>query len=182
MPFHSPAVLAVYIKTSTVKPLAIKTLTIVTLSPSKRMGGAHWTIEEHHAWLAPGGPAHDLFETLRTRIAEEFPTWDEYVKKYYVGYRVGARRQALSIQARKSGHLVLGIRKHVDELNDPKEAMRRQTRDGRNWAGMPTMMTLAVPAILTMRWTSLSSCSRHVFMAGRSCMKLVPIWANNMCA
>lgn len=31
MPFHSPAVLAVYIKTSTVKPLAIKTLTIVTL-------------------------------------------------------------------------------------------------------------------------------------------------------
>lgn len=116
--------------------------TLAKYTPSKRKDGTEWTIEEHHTWLASGGPAHDLFETLRARIAEEFPSWTEYVKKYYVGYRVGKRRQTLSIQARKSGHLVLGIRKHVDELKDPKKLCVDKRATGGIGPGMPTMVVL----------------------------------------
>lgn len=64
------------------------------------------------------------------------------MKKYYVGYRVGKRKQTLSIQARKSGHLVLGVRKTVDELNDPNGICVDKRAVQGIGPSMPTMIIL----------------------------------------
>lgn len=57
--------------------------------PKKNSEETTWTIEEHHSWMAKGGPCYDLFVTLQNRLAIEFPSWKEEVKKYYVGYKTG---------------------------------------------------------------------------------------------
>ncbi|MDO4538600.1 MAG: DUF1524 domain-containing protein [Coriobacteriales bacterium] len=116
--------------------------TLAKYMPSKRKDGTEWSIEKHHAWFANGGPAHVLFETLRVRIAEEFPLWTEYVKKYHIGFRVGKRKRTLSILARKSGHLALGVHKSVDELNNPNGIRVDKRAVQGIGPGMPTMIIL----------------------------------------
>lgn len=109
--------------------------------PAKRKNGVEWSIREHHPNLDVGGSAHGLFETLRARIAEEFPSWTEYVKKYYVGYRTSEGKQALSIIGRK-GRLALGLRKTVDILDDPEGICIDKRSVGGVGPGMPTLIIL----------------------------------------
>lgn len=82
-----------------------------------------WTMEERHAAFLEGGKCHDLFENLVERISEEHPDWEQYVMKYYVGYRTGGRKLRLALQERTSGkgRIALCLPKNVDDLSDPKD-------------------------------------------------------------
>lgn len=109
--------------------------------PQKRTEGITWTIENHHSWMAKGGPCYDLFTTLRNRLAVEFPSWKEDVKKYYVGYKAGTKL-ALSVKDRKTGKLVLGLRAAIDKFNDPKGICVDKRDAGGIGPGMSTMIVL----------------------------------------
>lgn len=109
--------------------------------PQKTSEGIAWTIEEHHSWMAKGGPCYSLFTTLQDRLATEFPSWKEDVKKYYVSYKSG-KKLTLSVQDRKTGKLVLGLRGSIEEFSDPKGLCVDKRSTGGIGPGMSTMVTL----------------------------------------
>ena len=82
-----------------------------------------WTMEERHAAFLKGGKCYDLFEELVERISEEHPDWEQYVMKYYVGYRTGRRKLRLALMERTSGkgRIALCLPKSIDDLDDPKD-------------------------------------------------------------
>lgn len=105
---------------------------------SGRQTKRKWSIEENHPYLANGGPAHALFQALRTRIADEFPQWEEYVTRYYIGYRKG-KHGLIRIEGQQSGELAIGLPKPIEELDDPERLCvdKRSVTDGKpsGWLG-----------------------------------------------
>ncbi|WP_175578305.1 GmrSD restriction endonuclease domain-containing protein [Bifidobacterium jacchi] len=97
-----------------------------------------WSIEEDHPYLANGGRAHKLFQVLRARITAECPQWEEYVTKYYIGYRKGTHR-LIRVEGQQSGELAIGLTKPIEELDDPKHLCidKRRDADGKpsGWLG-----------------------------------------------
>lgn len=96
---------------------------IDALRPKKgRPGVSGWTIEEHHRWIAEGGPCHALFASLASAIEDAHPDWEMYVTKYYVGYRTGKRRLRLALMSRigGNGRITICLSKSVDDIIDAK--------------------------------------------------------------
>ena len=114
---------------------------IAKYRPQKTPDGITWTIEEHHPWMAEGGPCRDLFAALKSRLYDEFPTWKEDVRKYYIGFKDG-KRLTLSVQDRKTGKLVLGFRDSIDSFDDPKGICVDKRAAGGIGPGMRTMVVL----------------------------------------
>ena len=114
---------------------------IAKYRPQKTPDGITWTIEEHHQWMAEGGPCRDLFAALKSRLYDEFPTWKEDVRKYYIGFKDG-KRLTLSVQDRKTGKLVLGFRDSIDSFDDPKGICVDKRAAGGIGPGMRTMVVL----------------------------------------
>lgn len=81
-----------------------------------------WTLEEHHPWLAEGGPCRALFEVLVGRVQQDNPDWEMYITKYYVGFRTGKRKLHFALEARVGGggKIRLALAKSVDDLIDAK--------------------------------------------------------------
>lgn len=49
---------------------------VEVLKPKKgKASDINWTTEEHHRWLAEGGPCHALFVSLTEAIEEAYPSW-----------------------------------------------------------------------------------------------------------
>lgn len=113
--------------------------------PSKATGEEPiWTIEDNHAWVADGGICHDLFEAFTARIEEEHPDWEQYVTKFYIGYRSGPRKMHLSIHPRKGdgGRLAIGLPRPVEELDDSLDIAKDKRSAGGFGPGMPTFVNL----------------------------------------
>lgn len=111
-----------------------------------KQGSIDWTIEEHHAWMAEGGPCHGLFEALTSRIELEHPDWEMYVAKYYVGFRTGKRSLHFAVIDRFSGgngRLALCLTKSVDDLIDPKVLCSDKRSAGGIGPGCPTFANFA---------------------------------------
>lgn len=92
------------------------------LKPKKGKAQAtEWTIEEHHHWLAEGGPCRSLYLVLTSAIEDAHPNWEMYVTKHYVGYRTGKRKLRLAFIPRVGGggRIALCLPKSVDDFHDP---------------------------------------------------------------
>ncbi len=111
---------------------------------------AGWTIEEHHPSFMPGGECHELFGALCEAVEQANPDWEQYVAKYYVGYRTGGRRLRIAIQERTStGSLAIGLVRTVDDLVDP-EGRAQDKRDVQNFGpGCPTRVDVRTVADIT---------------------------------
>ena len=80
-----------------------------------------WDLASTHPSFMPGGECHELFGLLCSALEEECPGWEQYVAKYYVGYRTGGKRLRVAIQERTStGTLAIALPRSVDELSDPE--------------------------------------------------------------
>lgn len=113
--------------------------------PSKTTGEEPiWTIEDNHAWVAVGGICYELFEAFTARIEEEHPDWEQYVTKFYIGYRTSGRKMHLSIHPRKGdgGRLAIGLPKPIEDLEDPIRITKDKRSAGGFGPGMPTFVNL----------------------------------------
>ncbi|MDD6769083.1 MAG: hypothetical protein PUD82_06825, partial [Coriobacteriaceae bacterium] len=96
---------------------------VESLKPKKGSDGQTiWTIEERHPWIAEGGICRPLFEAIEQSISEHHPDWEQYITKYYVGYRTGGKKLRIAMMPRigGGGRIALCLTKSVDDLVDPK--------------------------------------------------------------
>lgn len=116
---------------------------VEALKPKKgKASDTNWTIEEHHRWLAEGGPCRALFVSLTEAIEEAHPSWELYVTKHYVAYRTGKRELRLAIVPRigGGGRIALCLPKTVDDLHDAKGLCVDKRPIGGVAAGCPTFV------------------------------------------
>ncbi|MDO4796714.1 MAG: DUF262 domain-containing protein [Coriobacteriales bacterium] len=109
----------------------------------ERKPDAGWTLEDNHPAFMPGGECHALFGMLCSVIEDERPDWEQYVAKYYVGFRTGGSKLRIAIQERVSnGSLAIALPKSVDELIDP-EGIAQDKRAAKGFGpGCPTRVDL----------------------------------------
>lgn len=96
---------------------------IDSLKPKKKRDQEAWTLRERHPCFLEDGKCQPLFNEITERIAAEHPDWEQYVMKYYVGYRTGGKKLRLALQGRTSGkgRIALCLPRSIDDLNDPKD-------------------------------------------------------------
>ncbi len=131
--------------------------TVEAFKPKKaRTDGDERTIEVDHPELTDDGACAELFEAFSDAVLQDNPTWEQYVKKYYVGFRSEKRKLHAIVEGRtsKGGWLAIGLAKTVDELDDPLglcEDKRLQQGFG---PGMPTYLPLHniddIPAVMAL--------------------------------
>jgi predicted transport protein len=98
-----------------------------------------WTMEDNHPEFMPGGACYETFQQVCSLIEQKNPDWEQYIAKYYVGYRTGAHKLHAAIQPRvNDGSLAIGLPKTVDELDDPKGLAQDKRDSGHFGPGSPT--------------------------------------------
>lgn len=119
--------------------------TVEAFKPKKaRADGDEWTIEVDHPELTGDGACAELFEAFSDAVLQDNPTWEQYVKKYYVGFRSGKRKLHAIVEGRtsKGGWLAIGLAKTVDELDDPLDLCEDKRLQQGFGPGMPTYLSL----------------------------------------
>lgn len=116
---------------------------------SKQEKGSGWTLEENHPLLAKGGICCIFFEELVDAVSNDFPDWEMYITKYYVGFKEGTKLH-LCVEGRstKGGWLALGLSRQVEEYVDPYSLCQDKTIG----PAMPTRVDLIdegqIPALV----------------------------------
>ena len=116
---------------------------------SKQEKESSWTLEENHPLLAKGGICCNFFEELVDAVSNDFPDWEMYITKYYVGFKEGAKLH-LCVEGRstKGGWLALGLSRQVEEYVDPYSLCQDKTIG----PAMPTRVDLIdegqIPALV----------------------------------
>lgn len=136
---------------------------IDSLKPKKgTKESMNWTIEEHHPWLAEGGPCRGLFEAIAQRITDTHPDWEMYVAKYYVGYRSGTGKHSLklALMARVGGggRIALCLPRSVDDLHDPLGLCSDKRPTGGIGPGCPTFVNYTSVTELDNIMTLINQC------------------------